>query len=193
MWSVGLLVVACESDGDNNPPFGVPATATASATGATGATGTGSSSGSSTGGESGSASSGGTSSDGSTTGLSTSGSTSQSSTGASETATIDPGMQPADGLYSTCLAATDCDPAPALCITINDADDNPTTGFCSQTGCTNAAVDCVPTPGATNLPACIPVTVDGMDTSACALDCSGSAACPAPMTCVSLAFGMICA
>lgn len=114
------------------------------------------------------------------------------STGAEETAAVDPGTQPADGLYSTCLVAEECDPIPALCITINDADDNPMDGFCSQTGCVNAAVDCVPTPGGTALPACMPITLNDVAESACALDCSAGATCPPPMTCYSLEFGMIC-
>lgn len=114
------------------------------------------------------------------------------STGGEETAATEPGTQPVDGLYSTCLVAEECDPIPALCITINDADGNPMDGFCSQTGCLNAAVDCVPTPGGTALPACMPITVNDVAESACALDCSGGATCPSPMTCYSLEFGMIC-
>ncbi len=191
---VGLCAVACGSDGDNNPPFGVPtgasASGSASASASAGSTGEGSSGTSTTGDETGVAST----SSGGTTGQATTapGSTSIGSTSGDETAAVDPGTQPADGLYSTCLVAEECDPIPALCITINDADGNPMDGFCSQTGCTNAAVDCVPTPGGTAVPACMPVTVNDVEDSACALDCSGGATCPSPMTCYSLSFGMIC-
>ena len=112
---------------------------------------------------------------------------------AAETTGAPGGMQPADGLYSHCLTPTECDPIPALCITIEDMSGNATDGYCSLTPCTNAAVDCVPTPGGTALPACIPVTLDGQATNACALDCSGGATCPTGMTCHALTIGSICA
>ncbi len=190
-------LVACGSDGTNNSPFGVgtsaSATATATATATAGSTGegTGSSSGSDT--EDASSTSGvGSTSVAPTT--ADPGSTSMGSTGVAEV-TGDPtaGMQPADGLYSHCLSGAECDPIPALCITIQDMDDNPMDGFCSITPCVNPAVDCVPTPGGTALPACMPVTLDGMATNACALDCSGGMTCPTGMTCYTLEFGMICA
>ncbi len=194
--SVGFLGVACASDDGGNTPFGVPTGASASASASATASGsatdtdaTSGSSGSSTGGGSETVGSSSSSTGSPTT---SPGSTSIGSTGGDETAAVDPGTQPADGLYSTCLVPEQCDPIPALCITINDEDGVPMDGFCSQTGCTNPAVDCVPTPGGTAVPACMPVTVNGAEGSACALDCSGGATCPAPMTCYSLTFGMIC-
>ncbi len=104
------------------------------------------------------------------------------------------GMQPGDGLWSSCASAMDCGVVPALCITIMDAMMNPLAGFCSQTGCSNAAVDCGASPGGTATPMCMPVTVNDMADQACALDCSGGKTCPAPMQCRPLNGGlMVCA
>jgi hypothetical protein len=198
---IGALALACSSDGDNNSPFGVAtspgttATATASASGGSTGEGTGSSSGGDTdAGESSTGGAGSTSGDPTTAETTDLGTSSAGTTmSGEETGDVPTGMQPVDGLYSHCLTGRECDPIPALCITINDMNDTPIDGFCSITPCTNAAVDCVPTPGGTALPACMPVTLDGTPTNACALDCSGGATCPAGMTCQNLTVGMICA
>ena len=196
---VGALALACSSDGTNDSPFGVgtsaTATATATATASGGSSGdpTGSSSGSSSGAaESSSGAAGSTSTD-PTTDPTTDATTGVGETGVGETTGMPSGTQPADGLYSHCLDGMGCDPLPALCITIDDMNGTPMDGFCSITPCTNAAVDCVPTPGGTALPACFPVTLDGQATNACALDCSGGATCPTGMTCYTLTIGSICA
>ena len=102
------------------------------------------------------------------------------------------GMQPADGMYSPCVVPRDCGFAPELCITITDADDMLLDGFCSETTCTNPAVDCDPSPGGTAPPICIDVTVDGATDSACVLDCTGGATCPTGMTCYALTGISIC-
>lgn len=197
---IGALAIACGSDGDNNSPFGVAtspattATATATASGGSTGDGTGSSSGSDTdAAESSTSGVGSTSVDPTTAETTAPGTTGVETTSAEETGDVPTGMQPADGLYSHCLTGRECDPIPALCITINDMNDMPIDGFCSITPCTNAAVDCVPTPGGTALPACIPVNLDGAETNGCALDCSGGATCPTGMTCQSLTIGQICA
>ncbi|MBX7084406.1 MAG: hypothetical protein K1X88_34690 [Nannocystaceae bacterium] len=122
-----------------------------------------------------------------------------SSGGAVESSGGDPsgggnGMQPADGMYSPCTTAQECGFTPILCITIVDMMGNPVDGFCSETGCQNPAVDCDPTPGGTATPICVPVSLDGMDEQACALDCSGGKVCPQPMSCNNvMGLGMVCA
>ncbi len=103
------------------------------------------------------------------------------------------GMQPNDGMYSHCLTPEECGFSPVLCITIQDAMMNPTDGFCSETGCLNAAMDCDPSPGGTATSICMPTTIDGMMAQACALDCSAGKICPVPMQCYNLTdVGMVC-
>jgi len=140
---------------------------------------------------------GSTASDGST-GDSTGGDTSSTSAttvdptldGSSSGGPIDPtDGQPADGMWSMCTVAMDCGNLPILCITNADMTD----GFCSTTGCTNAAVDCDPAPGGTAVPACVPITVNDVDEMACALNCAGGLLCPAGMVCMNFAdLGMVC-
>jgi hypothetical protein len=104
------------------------------------------------------------------------------------------GMQPGDGMWSACEVADDCGFSPTLCITITDEDMMLIGGFCSETGCQNPAADCDPSPAPTVTPVCVPVNVDGMATNACALQCTGGAACPVPMQCLNvMGFGEICA
>jgi hypothetical protein len=104
------------------------------------------------------------------------------------------GMQPGDGMWSACAVPDDCGFSPTLCITINDARMMLIGGFCSETGCQNPAADCDPSPVPTATPVCVPVTVDGMDDTACALQCTGGTACPVPMQCLNVTgFGEICA
>lgn len=104
------------------------------------------------------------------------------------------GMQPGDGMWSACEVPEDCGFSPTLCITISDAGGMLLGGFCSETGCANPAVDCDPSPVPTVTPVCVPVNVNGMDDTACALQCTGGAACPVPMSCINvMGFGEICA
>jgi hypothetical protein len=104
------------------------------------------------------------------------------------------GMQPDDGMWSACAVPEDCGFAPTLCITITAAGGGLLGGFCSETGCSNPAVDCDPSPVPTVSPVCVPVTVDGMADSACALQCTGGAACPVPMQCLNVTgIGEVCA
>lgn len=93
--------------------------------------------------------------------------------------------QPADGMYSECMVPADCSMVTSnVCVTINGG-----SGFCTNMGCTNPAVDCDPSPGGTAPPICFPV--DDTLTS-CALDCSAGQICPTGMTCTVLANGSIC-
>ncbi|MCX4243175.1 hypothetical protein [Paraliomyxa miuraensis] len=104
------------------------------------------------------------------------------------------GMQPAMGMYSACEIPEDCGFSPTLCITIVDDMDVLIAGFCSETGCANPAVDCSPSPNGVVTPVCVPVTVNGMADNACALQCTGGQACPAPMQCINVTgFGEVCA
>jgi hypothetical protein len=97
------------------------------------------------------------------------------------------GMQPQTGMWMPCIDPEDCDYSPALCITVGDA------GFCSDIGCQNAAVDCAPSPNGVATPVCVPVTVNMMADTACALQCTGGIACPAPMECINVTdLGEIC-
>lgn len=180
-WAIVSLcaVAACSNEDGGRPDGFETAAVPPSTTGSTGAVGASSSSGA---GDSSSETSTGT----------TGSPTTSSSTGAAETGEPDPGTQPAEGLYADCISDDQCGPSPGLCFTFTDMDGNTTDGFCSRSECTNAAVDCVPTPGATALPACVPRTVNDMPNSACALDCSGGATCPSGMTCQALDFGSIC-
>jgi len=103
------------------------------------------------------------------------------------------GVQPNTGMWMPCEVPQDCDYAPALCITITDDMDNVLGGFCSDVGCQNAAADCDPSPIATAVPVCVPVTVNMMADMACALQCTGGTACPTPMECLEVTgFGEIC-
>jgi hypothetical protein len=104
------------------------------------------------------------------------------------------GMQPGDGMWSACAVPEDCGFVPTLCITINDAGGMLLGGFCSETGCANPAADCDPSPVPTVVPVCVPVTVEGEADMACALQCTGGAACPVPMQCRNVTgFGEVCA
>lgn len=188
---LGLVFVACTVDGTDDDPFGagtVPAPTTTVTTTIDPTTSGGSSS---------------SSGDDTTTTTSTSttapgtGDTGPDPAGSSGGGSTDDGggngMQPEDGMYSPCLTAQECGMTPILCITILDAMMNPSDGFCSETGCANAAVDCAPSPGGTAVPRCMPVTVNQMAQQACALDCSGGKVCPAPMQCYDLdGVGMVC-
>jgi hypothetical protein len=98
------------------------------------------------------------------------------------------GMQPNTGMWMPCVDPRDCDYSPALCITIGDLG-----GFCSDVGCMNPAADCAASPNGIAVPVCVPVTVNMMADTACALQCTGGLACPAPMECVNVeVIGEIC-
>lgn len=188
----GLASGACTTVGpDDDNPFGSapPMTSTPPGTDTGDATGAGSTGG-------GSASTGDVPPG--TTGLDSSGGTPLTTGVSAESSSSDGGggngMQPNDGMWSACAIPEDCGFAPTLCITINDAMGMLLAGFCSETGCANAAVDCDPSPVPTVTPVCVPVDVDGMADMACALQCTGGAACPVPMQCLSvMGLGEICA
>jgi hypothetical protein len=197
MRTLGMIGVAaslaCTVDGSDNDPFGattVPSTSVTTVGTTTPATGESSSSAGSdssgTAGSSESSSSGG--------GESSTGADEASSSGsADDTTGGGNGMQPADGMYSSCAVAMDCGVVPALCITITDMMMQPLGGFCSETGCTNPAMSCDPSPGGTATPICMAIDVSGAPAQACALDCSGGKICPLPMQCQPLASAMVCA
>lgn len=103
------------------------------------------------------------------------------------------GTQPDDGMYSSCSVPEDCGFAPMLCITVTDMQMMLLGGFCSQTPCSDPVVDCLPSPGGTAVPTCMPVTVNDVAQQACALDCTGGKTCPPPMQCYPLAGGSVCA
>jgi hypothetical protein len=110
--------------------------------------------------------------------------------GSSSDGAVDPtDGQPADGMWSMCTVAMDCAMMPALCITNEGASD----GFCSAIDCANPAADCDPSPGGTAMPACAPITVNGMAEQACVLSCAGGLVCPTGMVCMNFTdLGMIC-
>jgi hypothetical protein len=194
--AVLVLALGCTVE-DNSNPFGAATVATSYPTsvGTTIAATDESSSSSGEGSSDGETSSGG--------GEASSGGGEASSGGAVESSSSDGandmtgggvGMQPADGMYSSCVMPEDCGFSPTLCITIQDAMMNPLAGFCSETGCMNGGTNCDASPGGTATPMCMPVTVNNMADQACALDCSGGKTCPAPMVCRPLQGGlMVCA
>jgi hypothetical protein len=192
---LGLACGGCTVSSDEGSSFGGSVTVSTSVSttvGSGGESDTGEGSSSSEGGES--SSEGGAEStsgvDGSGSGEASSGGVLEESSGGGGTG----GGQPADGMYSHCLAAAEC-VGVNLCITITPQGAmEPSTGFCSSTGCAMPATDCDPSPGGTATPVCVPVTVNMMPQQACALDCAGGKTCPAPMTCTSVnGLGMICA
>lgn len=103
----------------------------------------------------------------------------------------EPGGQPAEGMYSTCAAPSDC-VGVTLCVTIVDPMQVPLGGFCTAPGCANAAVDCIAAPGGTATPMCLPLTVNDMPDAACALDCAGGKTCPTGMECLDVTGASIC-
>jgi hypothetical protein len=183
-----LLVAACTVSKDENPfATGNPTSVTVASSAGTMADESGDTSG-----ESGGSTGDGSSSEGGAT-------TSSSDTGSATTTTLDGSSsgavdptdgQPADGMYSMCTVPEDCGNLPVFCVTDADATD----GFCSETGCTNPAVDCDPAPGGTATPACVgPFDIDGNNEMGCALDCTGGLVCPAGMVCMNFTdLGMIC-
>jgi len=188
------LLVACTVDNSDESPFGATSVSSTATTLSTTTPATGEST-------SGSESDSTAESSTAAAESSSSGDESSSSGGSDPTmATSDDGtsgggngMQPADGMYSSCAVAMDCGVVPELCITISDAMMMPLGGFCSQTGCMNPAVDCDPAPGGTATPVCMPIEVDDEEEQACALSCTGGLVCPVPMQCHPLAGGNFCA
>jgi hypothetical protein len=86
------------------------------------------------------------------------------------------------------MVPEDCDYSPSLCITIGDFG-----GFCSDVGCNNPAADCAASPNGIAMPVCVPIDLDGMNETACVLQCTGGIACPAPMQCVNVeVIGEVC-
>ncbi|MEX1366306.1 MAG: hypothetical protein AB1Z98_24490 [Nannocystaceae bacterium] len=97
------------------------------------------------------------------------------------------GMQPANGMYSSCLVAGDCD---FLCITLTDDLGAVLGGFCSDFPCINPAIDCDPSPGGTAIPSCIGIEINMVPDTACYLDCTGGLSCPSPMVCEPVVGGL---
>ena len=187
-----LIVTACTVTNDENPFATGTATVATIGSSATASTTSEEDTDTDASGESeGSSSGGGSTEDDGTSTTDEPGSTSMASLGDSSSGAVDPtDGQPADGMYSTCTMADDCGNLPIFCITNADATD----GFCSETGCANAAADCDPAPGGTATPTCIgPLDIDGSDEMACALSCSGGLVCPTGMACMNFTdLGMIC-
>jgi hypothetical protein len=103
----------------------------------------------------------------------------------------DDGNPPGTGMYSHCLAPEQC-PGGAVnvCMTIGDN----LAGFCTNSMCTNPAVDCDPSPGGTAEPMCAPTTLNNQPAQVCALDCSAGKTCPVGMQCWNLEGGVsLCA
>jgi hypothetical protein len=103
-----------------------------------------------------------------------------------------PGMQPVDGMYSDCLMAAQC-VGLNTCVTILDANGDPTDGFCSNNACADPVADCDPTPAGDTVPICMALTLNGEPDTVCALDCSNDVPCPGEMTCWDLNGISICA
>jgi hypothetical protein len=188
-WAIAVaLSTGCTVSHDENPFGSGSATAAtiASSAGTTGDEETGEASSGSGGSSTGSSGSEGGSSE------STAADTTSTTTGevSSSEGAVDPTGQPADGMYSMCTVPEDCGNLPIFCITNADATD----GFCSETGCANAAADCDPVPGGTATPTCVgPLDIDGESEMACALSCVGGLMCPTGMACVNFTdLGMIC-
>jgi hypothetical protein len=104
----------------------------------------------------------------------------------------DGAMQPGGGMYADCLTNDDCGGFPLMCLTIADENMNTIDGFCSVSPCSDPIADCDPSPGGTATPACMPTSVNGMASNACALACSGGAGCPGTMTCYDFGDGEFC-
>lgn len=83
--------------------------------------------------------------------------------------------QPADGMYSHCVAANECVGLSA-CVTAA-ADD----GFC--TGACVSPADCDPSPGGNAPPVCALIIGSPASMNGCALDCSLGQMCPGGMIC----------
>lgn len=138
-------------------------------------------------GAAGSSDSGGETGSETAVGGSTAPATSGDSSGAVDTAPTTGGEQPEDGMYSACETAAQCfGLTNCLVVQVDDA-------FCTNTGCTDATVDCMPSPGGTATPACVMAQIEGNPQQVCALDCSGGRTCPSPMQCLTLVGQMICA
>ena len=101
------------------------------------------------------------------------------------------GMQPAAGMYATCIDANVCAPL-TVCMQILDAMMMPTDGFCTSLGCSDPSTQCLPAPGGTATPSCYAIMANGMPDAVCALDCGGGKTCPTGMTCRNLTGGMVC-
>lgn len=189
--SLGTACTVVESDDGNPFATTVPVTSSPPTTDTGDATESAGSSGSGEGSTSVPGSSGivdGSSSDGGppTTGVSMGDSTTDGGGGN--------GMQPLMGMWAACEIPEDCSYSPALCITISDDMMMLLGGFCSDVGCQNPAVDCEPSPNGIAVPVCVPVTVNMVADTACALQCTGGLACPAPMQCINVTgFGEVCA
>ncbi len=96
--------------------------------------------------------------------------------------------QPQNGMYSECVSTDECIGLTA-CVLVPGSP----VGFCSQTGCLDATMQCEANPGATSsaTPTCVD---DGTNTgvSVCALTCEAGATCPGGMSCLPLGVTSVC-
>jgi hypothetical protein len=93
--------------------------------------------------------------------------------------------QPEDGMYSECAGVGECIGL-TTCVLVG------ATGFCSNAGCVDAVMDCVPNPSGTST--AVPLCVDnGAGLQVCALSCSMGQTCPGGMACMPLGPTMVCA
>ncbi|HEY0137403.1 MAG TPA: hypothetical protein VGB85_25140, partial [Nannocystis sp.] len=95
-------------------------------------------------------------------------------------------------LYEHCLEPTPCDPQTDACFTVNDANNNPTDGYC--TILCNTVADCGTAPKAPAVQECFALNANQ---KLCGLKCKGVADCPTGMACINLALpnmqtGMYC-
>lgn len=106
------------------------------------------------------------------------GSTDEGGAGSSDGAGANPGDQPANGMWASCVMDdfANCGAADT-CVHLG-AD-----GFCTVQGCTNPAVDCDPAPAGTSV---TPICADAVSTAVCALDCTAGS-CPNGMACMTVA------
>lgn len=140
-----------------------------------------------TSGDSGDASGGGSTSGGdmSSGGEMTTGGDMTTGGGGANMCPADMGDRPETGQYSCCavndMMVTGCGTAPNnLCLNVEGL------GYCTNTTCADAAMDCDPAPGSGTA---TPICVEQGDNNSCALDCS-SGDCPAGMTCRAVSFEM---
>lgn len=96
--------------------------------------------------------------------------------------------QPEDGMYSECASVADCFGL-TTCVLVAGT---PMGGYCANTGCVNAMIDCEPNPGETST-AALACVDNGFGAFVCGLDCSLGQTCPTGMACLALGLTMVCA
>jgi len=128
-----------------------------------------------------------TTGDDTTGGMMTSNTTADDTTGEPPPPPPPKDPQPVAGPYEHCLTPDVCDANTDVCLTLNDAANKPTDGFCTLY-CDNVN-DCGPKPAVPAVQEC--VTLDPM-TKLCALKCTGLKDCPTGMVCANTQLGMFC-